>query len=319
MNVSYVEPLARAWARTRRMLFTPFRLETWLIAGFGAFLAHLANTPGLGGGSRWSRHERGVDREAVQAVADRVADWAASPLVLVGIGAALVVFALVYAVVVWVAARGQFVWFAQVARGRGEFRAPWARSARPGRSLFLCWAALSFAWLVPLALAVAGLLPVGRAWYDGRTDALPALLPALLGLLLAALLASVVILFANLVVGDVLVPLMARHGEGARAAWARFQPLLAARFADFAAYAVFVCVLGLLAIMAIVAFGFVTFCIGFVLMAIPYVGSVVLLPLLVLFRALGPEFLAQYGPEWNTLEPAADAADSAQTAGPAGA
>lgn len=301
MTVSYTEPLRRAWARMRTLLFAPFRIEHWLVAGFGAFLANLASTPLAGGSSRWSARTRHVDREAAHAVAERVADWFANPLVLAGVGAALVLFALVYAVVVWVSARGQFVWFEQVASGRPAFVAPWARSARPGRSLFLCWAALSFAWLVPLALAVAGALPVARAWYAGRTDALGTLVPALLGLLAAAFASSLVILFANLVVGDFVVPLMARHGEGARAAWARLRPLLTARFGDFAAYAVFVCVLWLLACVAIVFFGFVTLCVGFFAMAIPYVGTLILLPVLVLFRALGPEFLAQFGPEWDTL------------------
>ena len=195
--------------------------------------------------------------------------------------------------------------------------APWARSARPGRPLFLCWAALSFAWLVPLALAVAGVLPAGRAWYDGRTEALGTLLPALLALLAAAFATSIMILFANLVVGDFLVPLMARHGEGATAAWARLRPLLFARFGDFAAHAVFVAVLWLLACVAMLLFGLVTLCVGFLAMAIPYVGTVILLPVLVPFRALGPEFLAQFGPEWDTLGAAPDA-NPPQTADPAG-
>ena len=313
MTVSYTEPLARAWARTRALLFAPFQVRTWLVAGFGAFLAHLAGTPLAGGSSRWSTRARHLDRDAAHAVAERVADWFTHPLVLAGIAFALVLFAVAYAVVVWVSARGQFVWFAQVASGRATFVDPWRRSARPGRSLFLCWAALSFAWLAPLAFTVAGVLPVARAWYEGRTEAFAALVPALLGLLAAGLAVSLVILFANLVLGDFLVPLMARHGEGVGAAWERFRPLLAARFGDFAAYAVFVCVLWLLACVAIVVLGFATLCVGFFLMAIPYVGTVVLLPVLTLFRALGPEFLAQFGPEWDTLAASAEAGPTRTT------
>jgi hypothetical protein len=51
----------------------------------------------------------------------------------------------------------------------------------------------------------------------------------------------------------------------------------------------------------VVAVGFATCCIGFLLMVTPYVGQVVLLPLHVAYRALGPEFLAQFGPEFEKL------------------
>jgi hypothetical protein len=54
----------------------------------------------------------------------------------------------------------------------------------------------------------------------------------------------------------------------------------------------------ILTVTAIVVAGFSTCCIGFLLMAIPYVSSVVLLPVDVLFRGLGPDFLAQFGPQW---------------------
>ena len=111
MTVSYTEPLRRAWARMRALLFAPFRIEHWLVAGFGAFLANLTSAPFAGGCSRWTNRDQHFDRDAAHAVAERVTDWLANPLVLAGVGAALVLFAIVYAVVVWVSARGQFVWF----------------------------------------------------------------------------------------------------------------------------------------------------------------------------------------------------------------
>ena len=39
MNVSYTMPLQQSWARMVRMLFRPFRLESWLTVGFAAFLS----------------------------------------------------------------------------------------------------------------------------------------------------------------------------------------------------------------------------------------------------------------------------------------
>ena len=60
--------------------------------------------------------------------------------------------------------------------------------------------------------------------------------------------------------------------------------------------------LGAAAVVLFVA-GCATCCCGFLLMAIPYVGSVVLLPISAAYRAYGPEFLAQFGPEWSVFEP----------------
>ena len=41
MQISFVEPLSRAWERMRRMLFSPFELGRWLVLGFSAWLAGL--------------------------------------------------------------------------------------------------------------------------------------------------------------------------------------------------------------------------------------------------------------------------------------
>ena len=56
MNVSYLGPLQCAIARARSILFTPFRLETWLVLGFAAFLSDWFS--GGWGQSGWERKAR---------------------------------------------------------------------------------------------------------------------------------------------------------------------------------------------------------------------------------------------------------------------
>jgi hypothetical protein len=46
-----------------------------------------------------------------------------------------------------------------------------------------------------------------------------------------------------------------------------------------------------------------TFCLAACLLAIPYVGTVLLLPLFVFTRCYALYFLEQLGPEWTLLEP----------------
>ena len=49
-------------------------------------------------------------------------------------------------------------------------------------------------------------------------------------------------------------------------------------------------------------FGLLTCCIGWLLLAIPYIGAVVMLPIYVTFRSLDLEFLGQFGAEYTLLE-----------------
>jgi hypothetical protein len=53
---------------------------------------------------------------------------------------------------------------------------------------------------------------------------------------------------------------------------------------------------------------FATLCILPLLLAIPFVGTLVVLPLLALFRLYSIEFLAELGPEWTIPAPVAEPA-----------
>jgi hypothetical protein len=55
----------------------------------------------------------------------------------------------------------------------------------------------------------------------------------------------------------------------------------------------------ILIVIAVILFGFVTCCIGFLLLIIPYIGSVVLLPVSYTLRAFSLEYFAQFGDEYQ--------------------
>ena len=57
--------------------------------------------------------------------------------------------------------------------------------------------------------------------------------------------------------------------------------------------------LGILFVIAVIAAGLMTCCIGILLLIIPYVGTVVTLPIWYTYRAFSLEFLAQFGPEYT--------------------
>jgi hypothetical protein len=76
LPATYVEHLDRSWERAKRMLFRPFRLETWLVLGFAAFLSDLGRGGGnAGGGWRWT------DRVEAETVVSTIHDFLHRPLV----------------------------------------------------------------------------------------------------------------------------------------------------------------------------------------------------------------------------------------------
>jgi hypothetical protein len=291
------------------MLFRPFHIEAWFVLGASAFLANLFQHSGSlfnwnGGG--WKSHDRGIDISSSQQAMDRARETVMrvfeKPMVLAGI-MMLLVFALVAGLVLaWVSARAEFVFLDCVATRHARFAVPWRRYGGLGRSLFLWRAAFSFAYLAPiLAFGLPFMHTVITVFTTG-TFSLPNIAAMVLGASIALLLLVIIGWFSMLMNGFV-VPLMYRYDEGSRAAWQRFWPLLTRHAGHFLAYGVFYIVLWIVTGIALVIAGVGTCCIGLVLMVIPYIGSVVLLPVHITARGLGPEFLAQFGEEWTVFPP----------------
>jgi hypothetical protein len=302
VEISYTTPLRRAWQRMQAMLFRPFHLEKWLVLGFAAFLAELLNAGG--GGFGWknsfsSRHDStaGAGR-MLQAAREGLVALLDKPLVLLMIAVGLLMAGVLLLVLAWVGARARFVFLENVVTGRSEFVAPWHRHGRLGRSLFLWGAAFSFAWLLPFFAVLVPLLGTLESLVRNLDPVLPSF--AGLGLGALAALAMVLVLgFVMFLMNHFVVPLMLMYDETATRAWARFWPLLTAHPGEFVACALFAMVVWTGTFVALAVAGVATCCIGLVLMMIPYVGTVVLLPVFVTARAFGPAFLAQYGPEWD--------------------
>lgn len=304
MERSYTAPLARAWDRMRRMLFQPFHVEAWLVLGFSAFLARMLDSAGgsfgwnLGGGSHG--HDAGA---RAAAAFDQLAWLLDHPIVLAGIAVGMLLVCVALVVLGWVSARAQFVFLENVVLEKPAFLDPWRRHGRLGNSLFLWGAAFSFAWLVPAALIVLPFANTVALMLRGGDLVLPGVAGfASVGL---GLLAMLVIAFVLLLAREFVVPLMWRHQENATEAWIRFGALFRSHPGEFVAYALFLFVLGIGAAIAVLVAGIATCCVGLLLMLIPYLGAVVLLPVHVTGRALGPEFLAQFGPEWDVFPPRA--------------
>ena len=147
----------------------------------------------------------------------------------------------------------------------------------------------------------AALIPVHASNYPRRY--LPALHDVYLISTIAAWAFAVILLFlAWSLISNFMVPVMYRQRCGASKAFGIVVRLLAAYPGEILLYCLFLIVLALAtAIVACVA-TCATCCIA----AIPYVGTVILLPVFVLIRAFSLLFLRQFGSDydvWATLMP----------------
>jgi hypothetical protein len=89
-------------------------------------------------------------------------------------------------------------------------------------------------------------------------------------------------------------------------AWSRFLPIFTRHPFHFILYGLLMFVMTIMFVIFIIFAGFATCCIGFVLLIIPVVGTVVTLPVWYTFRAFSLDFLAQFGPEFDVFPPSED-------------
>jgi hypothetical protein len=209
-----------------------------------------------------------------------------------------VVLAIVIAaLVLWVGCRGRFIFADCIVRNRGAIVEPWREFRREGNSFFLFSLLVGLVVVAIIAIAfVPVLLPFIQGWKEGA--ALIASLTFGIVLLVGAVLAITV---AWSLISQLVVPVMYRRRCRALVAFREVVGLIATRPGPIVLYLLFFFVLALAAAaISCLSLPF-TCCVA----AIPYVGTVVLLPIYVVLAAFPLFFLRQFGPEydvWATLD-----------------
>jgi len=206
-------------------------------------------------------------------------------------------------VLLWLNSRGKFMFIHCVALNKAEVGEPWHKFARVSNSLFWFRFVLGLAGAVfCLPLVVGIVVIILRMVRHGQVETGGIVLSV--GLLLLFLLLALFFCLIQKFTVDFVVPIMFLRGEKCSSAWKEFWQLLTAHAGHFALYVLFQIVLGL-AIGVIVLFAvLLTCCIAGCLMALPFLGTVLLLPVLVFQRAYSVYFLAQFGPIYDVFPPA---------------
>lgn len=311
MDIRYVDPLKRSWQRARGMLLEPFNLEAWFVIGFTVWLARLWDGSILGGdgGIRWNKHDEGHHWGGlVGEGVTRVVDALGHPLEFFVTVMLLLLFLAIGVALAWVGSRGALMFYDNVAWRRGRVSDPWQRLGRLGDSLFLWRVATQLlAGLLALFLILPFLVLVAPAAHVGGVFAGLGVAGALLAGL-AGLVIGLAVAFVGFCTDQFVVPLMHRHDEGVIAAWERFLPLLRSNPVPFVLMALLYMGVWIVVSAVVAAAGALTCCALFLVLAIPYVGTVIMLPVHVTLRAFGPEFLEQFGDEF-AVWPTGDADD----------
>lgn len=204
----------------------------------------------------------------------------------------------------WLSSRGRFMFLHCVAENKAEVKVPWAKFRQHGNSLFLFRIVLGLIGFAAVGLPI--LLTVGCVVMMIAGDG--AIVIGVLGIVMTGLIAvAIAIVFA--VIGkfttDFVVPIMFLRTTSCTAGWREFLTILSANKSRFVLYILFQIVINIV-IGVIISMGF---CIGCclccvsLLLLIPYIGTVILLPVLVFKRAYSLLYLQQFGPELDVFRP----------------
>jgi hypothetical protein len=310
-EISVTEPVSSAFERVKTMLFKPFDLGKWFAIGFCAWLAFLGEGGGSGFNSGFnntfnnSASNGGSAGESLRHGYHQARDFVLNNLgwiIPVAVLAVILLLAL-WILVLWVSSRGRFMFLHCVALNKAEIGGPWNKFEREANSLFwfrLVLGLVGAVLMLPMLVFIA--MVIVRMILRGEADAGGIMLAAVLGLVF--LLLAIVFALINKFTEDFVVPILFLRGGKCLAAWREFWGLLAGNAGMFALYILFQFVLGMAIGVIVLGVVLITCCIAGCLMAIPYLGTVLLLPVLVFKRSYPLCFLRQFGPEYNVFPPA---------------
>jgi hypothetical protein len=232
--------------------------------------------------------------------------------------AAVILMVALWLLILWLNSRGRFMFLHCVALDKAEVAGPWSKFEREANSLFLFRVVLGLAGMVLMLPLLGGIaLMIVRMVLRGEADAGGIMLAAGLGLMFFLL--AIVFALVRKFTMDFVVPILFLRGGKCLAAWKEFWGLLANHAGLFTLYILFQIVLGMAIGIIVLGAVLITCCIAGCLMAIPYLGTVLLLPVLVFKQSYPLYFLRQFGPGYDVFPPAPPAPTLTGLQSPSGA
>ena len=301
LNISVIDPIGPAFEKVKEILFRPFDLGKWFVIGFCAWLAYLGSGGGNGGGGNINFPRGGHSGAGPDQVFHEAKNYISANLAWI-IPVVLIVITLVitiWLVITWLNSRGRFMFLHCVALNKAEVKVPWRKFQKHGDSLFLFRIVLALIYLATL------ILPIGIAILVivtlVRSDARIGFVLGLIAVGLVVFVISIAFAIVKKFVLDFVVPIMFLRTSSSKAAWRQFLELLSANKGRFALYILFQIVIGMALGTIVLAAVCATLCCLACFLGIPYIGTVLMLPVLVFKLAYSLCYIRQFGPEFDVF------------------
>ncbi|MEI6279610.1 MAG: hypothetical protein WCQ16_09550 [Verrucomicrobiae bacterium] len=300
-RISVTSPLGPAIEWTRRMLFRPFDLGKWFVLGFSAWLAGLGERGGFYRGNYQFHTARGNGihfRHEFERIRDYVManlSW----ILPLAIGLMIVLMAL-GVLFLWFNSRGKFLFLHCVALDKADVAEPWHKFARQADSLFWfrLWLGLAGMALTLPLFVIAGVL-IFRMFLHNEWGAGGIARAA--GMVVVMFSIGLVLAIIKKFTMDFVVPIMFLRGKRCWDAWREFSDILRGHAGKFLLYLLFQVVIAIAVGAIVVATVLITCCMAGCVLALPYLGTVLLLPVLIFKRSYSLLYLAQYGREYDVF------------------
>jgi hypothetical protein len=294
MKVSVLDPISPAIERVKTILFRPFDLGKWFVIGFCAWLACLGSGP-RGNFINYRPHHK------FEQAVHEAKEFAAANLAWI-IPAAVVVVLLMAAIglgITWLNSRGRFMFLHCVALDKAEIKNPWTKFGRHSNNLFLfrivmglIGAAMVLPCIAAIVIIVAALSHRGAN--IGAIAGAAMFVPIIIAI-------SVFFLLIAKFTMDFVVPIMFLRTTSCVTAWREFLTVLSANKGRFVLYILFQILIGLCVGIIVIGLICVTCCCAACILAIPYIGTVLVLPLIMFKRAYSLYYLRQFGPQFDVF------------------
>lgn len=196
-----------------------------------------------------------------------------------------------------------------VAENKAEVKVPWTKFQQHANSLFLFRIVLGLIGFAAIGLPFLLILGVIAMIIAGNGLTVIAVLAGVMIGLLILVISIIFALIAKFTM-DFVVPIMFLRTTSCTAGWREFLTILSVNKVRFVLYILFQIVIAIV----IGAIFLIGFCIGCclccvsLLLLIPYIGTVILLPVLVFKRAYSLLYLGQFGPEFDVFKPGTETA-----------
>lgn len=287
--IDFFSPISAAVTQTGRQLFQPFVLGKWFTLGFSAWLASFISNVGF-----TSSYGPFDHADADQETWNFVLQLGLPAWICIVLGFGFLVW-LFMGLICWLGCRGKFMLLDNVVHNRAEVVAPWKAFRQSGNSFFLLFfATVSIAYALCLALIIFAMVYLWPDLLTRRTHDAVHYLPLLIAggiFLLIAITISIYLFFLR----EFGVLWMYRHQVSAWEASQRLAALATEMPLHFILYLLIRIGLTMVFLTIIAVLACMTCCVAI----IPYLGSVITLPLSVFVVWYNLGSFAQFGPEYD--------------------